>query len=140
MPKIPAKIISQVFMGSPYQGLFPILLGRNFSQGSNMAGPKGLSAALVKAIFRSKDPASSLAKQHKVSVNLVYLIQQRKIHKAVTESIRKPIRKRRRASGGVQKPNQPQARIDVKRLAERVADMVTKRVLKGLVDRLSGKG
>jgi hypothetical protein len=104
-----------------------------------MAGPKGLSAAHVKAIFRSKEPASSLAKQHKVSVNLVYLIQQRKIHKAVTEGIRKPIR-RRRARGGVRKLRQPQARIDVRQLAERVADMVTKRVLKGLVDRLSGKG
>ena len=77
-----------------------------------MAGPKGLSAARVRAIFVSKDPASAVAERHKVSVNLVYLIQQRKIHKAVTEGIRKPIRKRR-AGGGVRKLDQPQARIDV---------------------------
>jgi hypothetical protein len=104
----------------------------------NMAGPKGLSAAHVKAIFRSKDPAPVVAKQHKVSTNLVYLIWHRKIHKAITEGIRKPIRKRRARIG--RKSIQPQARMDVKQLAERIADMVTKRVMRGLVDRLRGKG
>jgi predicted DNA-binding protein (UPF0278 family) len=104
-----------------------------------MAGPKGLSAATVKSIFRSKDPASALADRHKVSVNLVYLIQQRKIHKGITDGIRKPIRKRKSRTAR-QGRLQSQPRLDVRQLAERVADIVTKRVLKGLVDRLSGKG
>src|ERR1700689_4730992 len=94
------------------------------TQEPNMAGPKNLSAARVRAIFLSKDPASAVAERNKVSVNLVYMIQQRKIHKAVTEGIRKPIRKRR-ARAGVRKLNRPQARIEVRQLAERVADMVT---------------
>jgi hypothetical protein len=103
-----------------------------------MAGPKGLSATTVKAIFRSKDPASQIAARHRVSVNLVYLIQQRKIHKAITEGIRKPIRKRKsRALQGLRQPSS--SCIDVNRLADRVAELVTKRVLKGLVDRLRGK-
>ena len=103
-----------------------------------MAGPKGLSAAIVKSIFRSKDPASALAERHKVSVNLVYLIQQRKIHKGITEGIRKPIRKRRpRITRRGQ--DQSRTRIDVRQLADRIADTVTKQVLKGLVDRLRGK-
>jgi hypothetical protein len=102
-----------------------------------MAGPKRLSPATVRAIFRSKEPASQVAARHHVSVNLVYLVQQRKIHKSITKSIRKPIRKRRsRARGGY---GQPTPRIDVNRLADRVAELVTKRVLKGLVDRLRGK-
>ena len=102
-----------------------------------MAGPKGLSAATVRAIFRSKEPASAIAAHHRVSVNLVYLIQQRKIHKAVTEGIRKPIRKRK--SRVVKARLQATPRIDVNRLADRVAELVTKRVLSGLVDRLRGK-
>ncbi len=103
-----------------------------------MAGPKGLSPAIVKSIFRSKDAASALADRHKVSVNLIYLIQQRRIHKGITEGIRKPIRKRksRTARKG---QDQSQTRIDVRQLVDRVADIVTKRVLKGLVDRLTGK-
>jgi hypothetical protein len=36
-----------------------------------MAGPKRLTPATVRAIFKSKVPASHLAKQHRVSVNLV---------------------------------------------------------------------
>src|ERR1700728_4793385 len=100
-----------------------------------MAGPKGLSATTVKAIFKSKEPASALAEHHKVSVNLVYLIWQRKIHKAVTEGIRKPIRKRRIGQRR-QRLQQIAPRIDVNRIAERVADLV----LKGLVSRLRGKG
>jgi hypothetical protein len=101
-----------------------------------MAGPKGLSPTTVRAIFRSKEPASQVAARHRVSVNLVYLIQQRKIHKSVTESIRKPIRKRK--SGARASRGQATPRIDVNRLADRVAELVTKRVLKGLVDRLRG--
>ncbi len=70
-----------------------------------MAGPKGLTPATVTAIFKAKDPASELASRYRVSVNLVYLIQQRKIHKAVTEGIRKPIRKEKRSPPrGVLKP------------------------------------
>ena len=103
-----------------------------------MAGPKGLSAAIVKSIFRSKEPASELAARHKVSVNLVYLIQQRKVHKGITEGIRKPIRKRRSRIAPRGRDQSP-ARIDVRRLADRLADMVTKRVLKGLSDGLRGK-
>jgi hypothetical protein len=103
-----------------------------------MAGPKGLSPTIVRAIFRSKEPASEVAAQHRVSVNLVYLIQQRKIHKAITESIRKPIRKRR--VGAKRRGQSPATHIDVNRLAERVADIVTRRVLNGLVDRLRGRG
>jgi hypothetical protein len=103
-----------------------------------MAGPKKLSPSTVRAIFRSKEPASQVAARHRVSVNLVYLIQQRKIHKSITESIRKPIRKRRSrallAGRGL-----PTPRIDVNRLADRVAELVTKRVLKDLVDRLRGR-
>lgn len=102
-----------------------------------MAGPKRLKPATVRAIFRSKEPASGLAAQHRVSQNLVYLIQQRKIHKGITEGIRKPIRKRARKGAG--RAQSTATRIDVNRLAERVAEMVTKRVLGGLVDRLRGK-
>jgi hypothetical protein len=102
-----------------------------------MAGPKRLSPATVRAIFRSKEPASGLAAKHGVSVNLVYLIQQRKIHKAITESIRKPIRKRKSRTTSLQVSAGP--RIDVRALADRVAELVTKRVLDGLVDRLRGK-
>jgi hypothetical protein len=91
----------------------------------------------VRAIFRSKEPASELAARHHVSVNLVYLIQQRKIHKSITESIRKPIRKRKSRARAVR--GEPTPRIDVNRLADRVAELVTKRVLNGLVDRLRGK-
>jgi hypothetical protein len=103
-----------------------------------MAGPKGLSAATVKSIFRSKDAASALADRYKVSVNLIYLIQQRKIHKGITEGIRKPIRKRK-SRIALRRMDQSHGRIDVRQLADRVADMVTKRILKGLVNRLSGK-
>jgi hypothetical protein len=102
-----------------------------------MAGPKRLSPAIVRAIFRSQEPASQIAAQHRVSVNLVYLIQQRKIHKAVTETIRMPIRKRK--SRSALGPSRSAARTDVNRLADRVAELVTKRVLDGLVDRLRGK-
>jgi hypothetical protein len=103
-----------------------------------VAGPKRLKPETVRAIFRSKEPASQLAAQNRVSVNLVYLIQQRKIHKAVTENIRKPIRKRVTRKTGAQR-QQASARIDVNRLADRVAEVVTKRVLSGLVDRLRGR-
>jgi hypothetical protein len=100
----------------------------------NMAGPKYLSAATVKAIFKSKEPASTLAERHEVSVNLVYLIWDRKIHKAITQSIRKPIRKRKRR--GSSPPTQkPVFRVDVNRIADRVADLVLKRLL----DRLRGR-
>jgi hypothetical protein len=102
-----------------------------------MAGPKGLSAATVRAIFRSKEPAKQLAAHHRVSVNLVYLIQQRKIHKAITEGIRKPIRKRKSRVVRGKVPTAP--RLDLNRLADRVAELVTKRLLSGLVDRLRGK-
>jgi hypothetical protein len=105
-----------------------------------MAGPKKLPPATVRAIFRSKDPASQTAARHDVSVNLVYLIQQRKIHKAITESIRKPIRKRRSGGSRQGQALAPARRIDLNRFANRVADMVTARVLKGIVDRLRGKG
>ena len=100
-----------------------------------MAGPKHLSAATVKAIFKSKEPARDLAARYKVSQNLVYLIWDRKIHKGVTEAIRKPIRKRgTRASSGSGRPTAP--RLDVNRLAERVADLV----LKGFAKRLRSQG
>ena len=103
-----------------------------------MAGPKRLSPATVRAIFKSKEPASTLAARYRVSVNLVYLIQQRKIHKAVTEAIRKPIRKRKaRASAAPAKIAPP--RIDIRALADRVAERVTRQVLKALSDRLAGR-
>jgi hypothetical protein len=102
-----------------------------------MAGPKRLSPATVRAIFRSKETAPTLAKRYGVSTNLVYLIQQRKIHKAVTENIRKPIRKRRTSAARARAQFSP--RLDVNQLADRVAEIVTMRVLTGLVDRLRGK-
>ena len=99
-----------------------------------MPRPKRLSPATVKAIFKSKETASTLASRYKVSVNLVYLIWDRKIHKAITEGIRKPIRKRRtrQAYGGVR---QVVPRIDVNRIAQRIADLL----LKSLADRLRGR-
>lgn len=102
-----------------------------------MARQKRLSPATVRAIFRSKEPASQLAAQHRVSANLIYLIQQRKIHKAVTESIRKPIRKRANRTTRARWQSAP--RIDVNQLADRLAEVITKRVLGGLVDRLKGR-
>lgn len=99
-----------------------------------MAGPKRLSAATVKAIFTSKEPASTVAKRHKVSQNLVYLIWDRRIHKGITEAIRKPIRKRK-ARQGSPRMQKAALRIDVNRMAERVADLVLKRLL----DRLRGR-
>jgi hypothetical protein len=68
-----------------------------------------------------------------VSVNLVYLIWARKIHKGITESIRKPIRKRQARQ--VRQGTFAATRIDVNRVAERVATLV----LKALVQRLRGK-
>ena len=55
-----------------------------------MAGPKKLSPSVVKRIFQSKDSAPATAKRFNVSPNLVYLIRDRRIHKATTMGLTSP--------------------------------------------------
>jgi hypothetical protein len=93
-----------------------------------MSGPKGLSPRVVRSIFESTESAPAAAKRHKVSANLVYLIRRRRIHKAVTEGLRAP--RRPKSTNGTRAP------IDVYRLA----DAISKKVVKELVNRLRGKG
>jgi hypothetical protein len=114
--------------------MFGKMLEMPVKENTHMAGPKRLSAATVKAIFKSKEPASTLAERHKVSANLVYLIWDRRIHKGITESIRKPIRKRQTRRSSARMPKAA-LRVDVNRIADRVANLV----LKGLLDRLRGR-
>ena len=98
-----------------------------------MARHKKLTARVVKAIFLAPAGAAETALKHKVSQNLVYLIRARRIHKAITEGLRSPRRatRRRRSDNAA-----PRLRIDMNRLA----DAISKRVVKQLVDRLRGKG
>lgn len=96
-----------------------------------MAGPKKLSARVVKSIFQATESAPTTARRFKVSPNLVYLIRARRIHKAVTEGLRAPrraTRGRRQAGAGM--------RLDMNKLA----DAVAKRVLRMLADGLKGIG
>jgi transposase len=75
-----------------------------------------LTVAQVRSIFKSKEPAADVAKRFDVSANLIYLIWSRRVHKAATEAIRKPIRRRARSlrkdiGGGP-------IRIDIDKLAD----------------------
>ena len=90
-------------------------------------GPRGLKPAQVKAIFLSRQPTKDVAKKFRVSQNLVYLIQARRIHKDVTEGIRAPRRARRRGRAGGAARMTP-LKIDMRRLA----DEIVKRLLKHL--------
>jgi flagella basal body P-ring formation protein FlgA len=96
-----------------------------------MAGPKGLSPRIVRAIFQSTESAPVTAKRYKVSSNLVYLIRGRRIHKATTIGL-KSLQITRRE--GRKQPAVP--RIDV----DRLADAISKKVVKELVSRLRGNG
>ena len=96
-----------------------------------MAGPRKLSPQVVRSIFELTESAPATAKRHKVSPNLVYLIRDRRIHKAVTEGLKGPARVKRGRGKAV-----VGARIDVNRLA----DSISKKIVKDLVDRLRGKG
>jgi flagella basal body P-ring formation protein FlgA len=96
-----------------------------------MAGPKRLSPRVVRAIFRSTEPAAATAKRYKVSPNLVYLIRGRRIHKATTIGLKSPQLTRREG-----RRQQAAPRLDV----DRLADAISKKVVRDLVDRLRGKG
>jgi transposase len=100
------------------------------TQEHNVAGPKKLSAHVVKTIFEGTESAPAAAKRFKVSPNLVYLIRARRIHKGVTEGLRAPRRPTRRRSN-----RQAAPKVDINRLA----DAVARRVVKMLTDRLRGK-
>lgn len=79
-----------------------------------------LSAKQVKTIFLAREPADKVAAKFKVSPNLVYLIRARRIHKAVTQNIRKPIRKRRKLGGAASSGPRGQVRIDIDQLADTI--------------------
>jgi hypothetical protein len=96
-----------------------------------MAGPKGLSPRVVRAIFRSTESAPTTAKRYKVSANLVYLIRGRRIHKGSTIGLKSPQITRREGRRQLAVP-----RIDM----DRLADVISKRVVGELVSRLRGKG
>jgi hypothetical protein len=93
-------------------------------------GPRRLTPETVRGIFKSLEPAKKIAARHGVSVNLVYLIQARRIHKSTTESIRAPRRLRRR--GRAASARSGTVRIDLDRLADRI--------VKRLIRRLKGRG
>jgi hypothetical protein len=95
-----------------------------------MAGPKRLPQRVVRAIFQSREPAAATAKRYKVSPNLVYLIRGRRIHKATTMGLKSPPMARREGRRG-----RAAAPIDVTRLA----DAISKKVVKELVNRLRGR-
>jgi hypothetical protein len=96
-----------------------------------MAGRKRLSPRVVKSIFQSKQSALATAKRYSVSANLVYLIRRRSIHKATTIGLKgSPITRRELAKDGAI------PRIDM----DRIADVISKKVVTGLVNRLRGRG
>jgi hypothetical protein len=95
-----------------------------------MAGPKRLSPRVVRAIFRSTESAPATAKRYKVSPNLVYLIRGRRIHKATTIGLKSPQITRRESRTQLATP-----RIDV----DRLADAISKKVVRELVNRLRGR-
>jgi transposase-like protein len=89
-------------------------------------GRRKLTAAKVRAIFKSLEPVAKTAKKFGVSANLVYLIHGRKIHKEVTQSLRAPRRTgRRRRRGAVARSST--VRIDLDRLADRIVRHFLKR-------------
>jgi hypothetical protein len=92
-----------------------------------MARAKKLRPAAVRTIFTSTEPAPKLASRYKVSANLVYLIRQGKIHKAVTQGLHPPARGRRQDA-------MRNRGIDTKALADAIID----RFLARLFSRLAG--
>jgi len=89
-----------------------------------MAGTRKLTPAAVRKIFRSTGPAKDDASRYDVSLNLVYLIRQGKVHKPITEKLAAPVRSRGR---GPSKAST--ARIDVKALANAIVEGLTARLV-----------
>jgi hypothetical protein len=87
-----------------------------------MARQKKLSPQAVRTIFKSKERAADIAKQFKVSQNLVYLIRARRIHSRVTNRLKEPERPRRG------RPSGQNARIDVKQLANAIVQQLVRRL------------
>lgn len=94
-----------------------------------MARRRKLTPAQIRSIFKSTDPAAKIAARHKVSQTLVYLIQGRKIHGAITKSIRAPRRTRRRRAGFVGRA--ATVRIDLDRLANKIVKVFLSRLRGG---------
>jgi len=89
-----------------------------------------LSPAQVRAIFKSREPAVKTAAKYGVSPNLVYVIQARHIHKAITQNMKAPRRTRRRGRAGSARAGT--VRVDLNKLADAI--------VKRLISRLRGRG
>ena len=94
-----------------------------------MARSRKLNPQAVRTIFKSKDPAAAVAKQFKVSQNLVYLIRARRVHARITDRLKAPEMPRRRR--GPRAANQPM-KLDVNRLAAAIVRQLMRQLRDGL--------